>query len=352
MEIQQKIEELGKAFEDFKKANDKELAEIKTKGQASGETKELTEKLQKQMDELQKQIGQTAALLNRTDRTEGGKTEEEVKMAKAQKAHSAALNSYLRKGNDNAIKAFAAEHKDMTVDSDQDGGFLVSTEMSSEIVKHVFESSPMRALASVQTISSDALEMLEDLDQAGSGWVAERGSRSVTTTPKLNQIKIPVHELYAEPKATQKLLDDASINIESWLAGKVSEKFARDEATAFVSGSGVGQPQGFLGGYGYSTEQIADHFGKVLNIVQGATGHDSAIQFDDVFDMQTALKEAYQGNASWLVHRSNLGAIRKLKDSYGRYLWEPGLQVAAPSMLLGRPIYTAADMVKSSDLTI
>src|SRR5690606_18029411 len=101
-------------------------------------------------------------------------------------------------------------------------------------------------LASVQTIGTDSLEILQDLDEAGSGWVGETQSRPTTDTPQLNKIVIPVHELYAKPKASQKLLDDAAVNIETWLAEKVREKFSRDEETAFLNGNGVLKPKGIL----------------------------------------------------------------------------------------------------------
>lgn len=330
-----KIEELGKAFEEFKKTHVKELAEIKKNGVASAETSEKMAKMQKSMDDLEVKIGQTAALLNRSDRS---KEENETKEAKEKAVlHKRAVEAYLRKGK---IDLFT---KDMTVDSDQDGGFFVNPEMSAEIVTKVWESSPMRALASVQTISSDSLEIMQDLDQAGSGWVQERGSRTVTTTPKFNQVKIATNELYAEPQASQKMLDDASINIESYLAQKVADKFGRDEATAFISGNGVGKPMGILS-YGSTTDSVGDPFGLVQQVVQAATGHTTIINFDDIFDVQTALKEPYQANASWLCNRIQIGGIRKLKDSQNRYLWEPGLQVGAPATLLGRPIFTAADL--------
>lgn len=344
MDVVKKLEELGSAFEEFKKANDKSLAEIKSKGEASGETTEKVTKLNERMDVLQKEIGQTAALLNRMDKTDDS-TAQEKKVALA---HKKACSLFLRKGDKSGAQV--EELKDMSVDSDQDGGFLVSPEMSGEIVEHIFESTPMRALASVATISTDALEIMEDLDQVGSGWVAERGSRAVTTTPKLNMLRIPTHELYCEPQATQKLLDDAAFNVESWLAKKAGDKFGRDEATAFISGNGNSQPMGILT-YGGTSEDIADHFGTIEQVVQGATGHSGYISFDDIFDMQTALKEPYQRNAVWLLHRSNLGGIRKLKDSYGRYLWEPGLQVGAPALLLGKPLYMAADLVAAASLT-
>ena len=55
-------------------------------------------------------------------------------------------------------------------------------------------------------------------------------------------------ELFANPAASQAMLDDAAFDVESWLAGEISTEFARAEGAAFVSGDGVNKPRGFLTG--------------------------------------------------------------------------------------------------------
>jgi HK97 family phage major capsid protein len=251
-----------------------------------------------------------------------GKTAEETKKAEYKKE----FNQFMRKGT---------EMKAMSVNSDEDGGYLVTPEMSSEIVTKVFESSPMRAIASVQVISSDALEMMEDLELIQSGWVGETQPRGNTDTAKLKMIKIPTHELFAQPLATQKLLDDAAVNVESWLAGKASQKFALDEATAFVSGNGVGKPKGFL------AYDAGSGFNQVEQQESAGSG---VIVGDDLIDVQALLKEPYQKGAVWMAQRQTIKVFRKLKDSQGRYLWEPGLNGAQQPTLLGAPVYQANDM--------
>src|SRR5699024_1810276 len=113
----------------------------------------------------------------------------------------------------------------MSVNSDPDGGYLVIPSLGGTIQTFVRETSPMRQLADVQTISSGSMEYLIDNDEADAGWVAETQPRPETRTPQLGKLIIPVHEIYAMPKATQRLIDDAAIDIEAWLAGKVAEKF-------------------------------------------------------------------------------------------------------------------------------
>lgn len=335
MEIKEKLDELGRVFEDFKKANNAELAEIKKWGTASTATSERVEKLNSVMDKLEKQIESMQVAMNRSGGAGNQSVEEKEKQAVVD--YKNALFSYMRKGDSTKVAELQAwARKAMSVDSDADGGFLVSPELSSEIVKKVFESSPVRQLASVQSISTDSFEILEDLDEASSGWVGETQTRSETNTPTVKKIIIPAHELHASPKASQKVLDDAAINLEAWLQEKVSSKFARDEATAFISGNGVGKPKGILD-YG-----SGDGFGLIERV---ATAANNALTGDDLIDLQTALKEPYQNNATFLINRARVGGIRKLKgNTSGDYLWQPGLGGGIPPMLLGRPVMYASDL--------
>lgn len=333
MDINAKFEELGRGFEEFKKAHAAELKEIKEKGHASAETVGKVEEINGALDKLQNEIKGMQAAMVRGPRGQGQEQNEEKG-----KLYKENFNAYMRKGvdlSDAARAEFKAEHKDMSVVIDEDGGFLVRPEVSSEIVKKVYESSPMRALASVQTISTDSLDILQDLDEAASGWVGETQARTTTATPKLKMINIPVHELYAQPAATQKVLDDAAINLESWLSEKVSEKFARDEATAFMVGDGFQKPKGILS-YAAGTG-----FNQVEQINSGSA---STILDDSLIDLFYSLKQPYRNNASWLMQRATIKVVRKIKDLEGQYVWQPGLTMNQPDMILGRPLYDANDM--------
>lgn len=326
MKIEELVTDVKDAFEEFKKTNDARLKAIETKGYAPADLVEKVDKLNTIISQKEAEIAQIKTLLNRAQGA--GKGDDQQKDEKSQK-YDAAMKHYIRRGGNEV------ELKALSSDSDADGGYLVTPETSSEVVKKVFETSAMRSYAAVQTISSNALQILEDLGEAGSGWVGELETRTTTSTPQFNMIEIPVHELYAEPKATQQFLDDASINVESWLAEKVADKFSRDENTAFVSGSGVKKPKGFLS-YASGTS-----FGQIEQIV---SGNGSVILPDSLINLAYGLKTAYQGNAKWFMKRETIKAVRLLKDSYGRYLWAPGLDGGQAGSLLGKEIAEFADM--------
>jgi HK97 family phage major capsid protein len=348
MELKDKLDEMGKAFDAFKAANDQKLKEIEKHGQASASIIEKVEKANEHMDRLEKQIEEIKTALNRTGGAGALKGDDEKKAIEYKRA----INAFMRKGEavPHELNVWAKqktielaggqfEEKSMSVQSDEDGGFFVSPELSSEISKVVFESSPIRQLASVQSLSTDSLEILYDGDEPESGWVGETSARSSTATPKIKKIIIPVNELYANPPVTQKLLDDAAVNVEAWLQGKVSDKFARDEATAFVKGDGNGKPKGILA---YAT-------GTGFNQIERVeTAANNALAGDDFIKVQSALKEPYQMNATWLINRTLVGVVRMLKDvNTGQYIWQPGLTAGQPNTLLGRPVMFAPDLLSA-----
>lgn len=360
-ELAKAVEGVMTGFEAFKEANDQRIKEIEAKGSADPLLEAKLAKIEKDMDEKQARLDQFELSMKRQNRTVTDQNGNEIDLdAKAAKwanmvarsrgtrvedfgakdldGYKSAFDMFLRKGDE---ILGADEKKALSVGSDPDGGYVVHPDMSGAIVGKVFETSPMRAYASIQVISTDALEGLYDLEEAASGWVGETDARSETGTPQLGKWRIPVHELYAKPKATQKILDDAEINLEAWLAMKVSEKFARDEAAAFVSGNGVNKPRGFLTYADGSTLP-----GTIERINTGANGAFAADPNggDVLIEALYGLKAQYRANATWFMNRATTTLARKLKDSNGTYIWAPGIAAGQPASLLGYPIASFEDM--------
>lgn len=331
LEIKTAQDTLIATFEAFKSANDERLKQLEKKS-ADVVTIDKVEKINTAIDEQKEKIEKLHAAFNRPgvggDNNGGEKASVEVL------EHKAAFVKFLRKGNENGLQEL--EQKALSVRSDPDGGYLVTPAMSSEIVKIVYETSPIRPYASVETISTDSLDIMDDRGEIGSGWVAEAGTVSETTTPQFGVRNIPTHEMYAEPRATQKLLDDSSIDIESWLAQKNAEHFSRKENTAFFTGNGVGKPRGIL------TYSAGTSWGTVEQVASGSSADFDA---DDLIALMYQLKQGYAQNSTWFMNRLTVKKARLLKENTTQqYIWTPGLQVGAPDTLLGRPVVMAADM--------
>lgn len=340
-EIKSAIDGIHRTFSAFKEANDLRLEKLEKQGTAGADREEKVNRIGENLDKLLDKVKALETANNRPDMgTElDGKAEGQAKQI-ARKA----FEKYLRRGEKavsaedmKAIEAAYPEFKGLATDSDPSGGLFLSPERSSMINAKIFESSPIRQIATVETISTDVWEEINDYDEADAEWVGERSSRSTTGTPEVSLNRIQVHEMQASPAATQKMLDDASINVEAWLSGKVQEKFARKEATAFVSGDGVLSPKGFLS---YSH---GDGFGFVERV---ASGTSATFDADDLISIQDTLLEAFQPGASWVMRRATRTFCRQLKDGQGQYLWsvDKGVNGGVQESILGKPVVLAADM--------
>ena len=332
-EVTERVHTLGNAWEEFKQVNDSRLNEIEHKGYADPLYLEHLKKINDAIDNTK----------SRMDRIETAHARPGLEMAGGSYASSengeykAAFNNYLRKGMDAALEQL--QLKALSVGTDSSGGYLVPNELSQLIVDIVNESSPMRSLATVETISSDALDLVEDPNDFGASWGDETTDRTTTdsTTPTLLRSTIATFEMYSQPKATQKLIDDSSINVEQWIAQKVGNKFARLEASAFINGDGSTQPHGIL------TLPAGTTFGT--QVEQKTTGTSATVTADSLIQLYYSLKDEYAKRATFLMHRTTMQAVRLLKEATtNQYLWQPGLTAGTPDSLLGIPVALAADM--------
>lgn len=250
-----------------------------------------------------------------------------------------ALSAFLQKGH------MPTETKDLSVTNDGQG-VSVRSQWTNRIFEKIIETSPVRAVASVLSTDSNELEVLVDREEPGSSWIGELSSRTETTTSFLTRHKIAVHEHYAYPQVTLQMLDDSQFDVETWLQGKLSARFSRQEAGAFINGDGVGKPRGLLN-YGVVEDASFTWGADPDDYLIGAHFTEDAgdiLSADVLFDVVDSLKSAYLPGASWMMTRAMRNKVRKLKDLENRYLFEPSLQAGTPDRLLGYPVFLAEDM--------
>lgn len=343
-EAKKAVDDLASGVATLQKTVDSRDEEVKRLGTESGETKQMIEKIQDavdKFDEAKERLDKIEVAVKRGLSTESKDSDGNVVTEEVQ-AYKAAVIDYMRKGIE-APNLGELEEKALAVQSDPDGGYHVTPDTNGRVVKRIFETSPIRALAAVQTIGTDALEGLVQDDEAGAEWVGETDTPTDEKTPKIGKWKIPIHEMATRPKATQKLLDDSNVDIESWLMQEVADKFGRFEANAFVLGNGNAKPRGFLTYDDYlAAEKGKD--GWARGRVERTDSAGAAVDFDDLMDLQTSLKAAYMVNARWAWNRYTLRDIRKIKDNDGRYIWEVSTQVGNPHSVLGTQYSIFEDM--------
>ncbi|MEI9850620.1 MAG: phage major capsid protein [Sphingomonas sp.] len=253
-------------------------------------------------------------------------------------AGGAMFESFLRSG------AGAVEMKAFTGASDGAGGLAVPLEIDAAIDATLKAVSPIRAIANVVKVGSAGYRKLVASGGIESGWAAETGARDETDTPVFHEVAPPMGDLYANPAASQAMLDDASFDVELWLADEIAREFAAAEGSAFVNGSGTSQPKGFLQATVSTSNDASRTFGQLQYLATGSAGAFAANPEEKLIDLMQALRPPYRQGAAWVMNSSTVAKLRKFKTTDGQFLWAPGLAAGQPATLLGYPVVEAEDM--------
>lgn len=263
------------------------------------------------------------------------------------KAHADAFRTWFRTGQVPQNMRELEIKATLSTDSNPDGGYVVPQEVDEAIGRILGTVSQMRNLATVRTISTGNYKKLHSLGGAGSGWVGEKDSRTNTATPTMVELDFPAMELYAQPAATQNVLDDARIDLGQWLGDEVAITFAEQEGAKFISGDGNKVPFGLLSTYYTKIADASWAWGKIGFAVSGVSNAISDASNNGVDGLKRtkfALKAGYLPNASWLMNRNTVLAVSLLQDSTKNYLWQPSNAVGEPARLLNFPVYQDDNM--------
>lgn len=257
--------------------------------------------------------------------------------------HQKAFEAYVRAGNDEGLRGLVLEGKGLNTSVAAEGGYLVDPQTSETIRAVLHSTASIRQIATVVNVEATSYDVLVDKTDLGTGWASETAALTETATPQIERISIPLYELAAMPKASQRLLDDSAFDIEGWLAARIADKFSRAEAAAFITGNGVDKPKGFLSHTTVANASWA--WGALGYVATGAAGDFAATNAADaIVDLVYALNAEYRAGASFVMNSKTAGAVRKMKDSDGRFLWTDSLAAGEPARLMGYPVLIAEDM--------
>lgn len=263
--------------------------------------------------------------------------------AEVEVPHKKAFGAYLRSGDDEGLRGLVLEGKALSTAVAADGGYLVDPQTADTIRSMLVSTSSLRAVANVVQVEATSFDVLIDRSEVGSGWATEVAPQAETGTPTIERISIKLHELSAMPKASQRLLDDSAFDVEGWLAGKIATRFIRAEAAAFISGDGVDKPRGIL-----LPPKVANatwSWGNIGYIPTGAAADFATTNASDcIVNLVYALGADYRANGTFLMNSKTAGAVRKMKDADGRFMWGDSLQAGEPARLMGYPVLICEDM--------
>ncbi|WP_099866060.1 phage major capsid protein [Pararhizobium haloflavum] len=318
-DIKALLGDLNKDFETFKATMSEKDREMAKKFDDVVTTEKL-ERVNSSVSELQAAVDQANAQLAAMSVGAGG--EHAVK----DKEYTEAFRAHFSKGEVQAA---------LNKGADDEGGYLAPVEWDRTITDALVEVSPMRQIAQIQNISTAGFKKLFNNRGMGSGWVGETAARPQTNTPDFSSLTFTPGEIYANPAATQQMLDDAEVNLEAWMAGEVETEFSYQEGLAFVAGDGVNKPRGFLTYVDAGASDGHHPWGNIPTIDAAAA---AAIDPDELFDMIYSLPGEYTSAARFVMNRTSQGTVRKLKDGQGNYLWQPSFAAGQPATLAAYPI--------------
>jgi len=318
-ELQSLIEEQSKAFHQFKNANNQRLSALEESGHSDPVLDQKVNKANEDVGRIIKMIEKLEVRMNRPGT--GGSVLDSMDPGPSVKA----MDNFMRSGD-------ISEMKSMSIGTDADGGYAIPTELDANLKNYMFDANVIRQIATVKNIGSAKYSKAVNTGGLSAGWVGETAARPETVTPTIAEVAPPTGELYANPAATQWMLDDADFDLANWLITEIKGKFASMEGTAFISGNGTNQPKGVLDYTSATTEDDVRAFGTLKHTVTaGAT----AIAGDELINLSYDLRSVYRRGAVWLMNSKTAAYIRKLKDSNGLYLWQPNFQSGQPAELAG-----------------
>ncbi len=332
-ELKKALDELQSSWASYKKTNDERLAALE-KGQGVAEIEAKLARIDADVAKNQKIVDDFSALQAQVNRMNLGTAGGDVG------GKSAALKEFNAWAHDkDAGQEFRAS---ATEGVNTDGGFMVVPELEAGIDRVSMKQCVMRQLADVKTVGTSEAQLMVNKGGSGGGWADEIGRRSETSTPSLDRISIPIRDIYANPLASQDLIDDAAFDVAAWLEDEAGIVFAELEGEAFISGALPTRPRGILS---YPTVTNASYaWGKVGYIASGKAGAWAETNpADAIISLQGALKGAYQNGASFIMNAAVMSDVRKFQTSYG-YLWQPSFQAGTPQTLLGKPVYIDDNM--------
>lgn len=356
-ELKKAISPVMTAFEEFKAANDARLKEIEKKGSADVITKEKVDRIEttlSQYEGLNQKLTlaeqQAKAAKEAAERVETAlaripndnrarKDGDEAKVmfnnwAKAVvRAHAVGVLN-LSADEQKILSDVTNEAKALNVSTDTAGGYLAPTEYVAEIIKAVTLSSPARGIVRVRNTANKAIQIPKRTGQFAARRVSENGAKSETTGLTYGLEELTAPEMYALIDISNQMLEDAAFDMEAEIREESAEQFAVKEGAEFVSGTGIGEYEGILTN------------GSVAETVSGtaATIADSDGQANGLLTLKHAIKTAYAANATWIMNRTTIGAVRKLKDAQKNYIWMPGIAMGKPNTIDGDPYAEFPDM--------
>ena len=245
-----------------------------------------------------------------------------------------AVALYLRHGNNVTAEQAIAIRNAMSTTTPAEGGYTVPAEIATMVVDAMKAFGGMREVSQIiSTAGGNALNYPTSDGTAEVGEIvaenaAATGLDAAFGTAAVNPFK------YSSKKIALpvELIQDSAIDVVQFVVNRLATRLARITNQHYTTGTGSSQP------YGLTARAST---GKT-----GATGTATSVTYDDLIDLVHSVNSAYRRNARFMLKDASVAVIRKLKDTSGRPIWNPGdmesIADGTPSTIAGYA-YTVND---------
>lgn len=221
----------------------------------------------------------------------------------------------------------------LTVGTTTAGGDTVPTNFYDRLVEHLIQNSAiMQSGATIlNTAGGETIQIPKTTAHSTAALVTEGGTIG-TSEPTFGQVELGAYKYGALIQISRELLDDTGVDLEGYLAMQAGRALGNAFGAHAITGDGSGKPDGVVHGAS---------LGKT-----GGTGVSGAFSSDDLIDLFFSVIAPYRKSsaATWMMADSSIATARKLKDTTGQYIWQPGLQAGVPDTILGKPVLTEPNM--------
>jgi HK97 family phage major capsid protein len=322
--IDRQIELRNRAWEEAKALLDAAAAE---KRDLSAEEEQkyarINDDLNKRSEIIKQLQADEARELNIAEATRGKRTVEETREVQ----NDADLVRALCRGE---VRSVTFEKRDVLTSST---GAPVPTSFYDQIVEHMVVAGPMLQTSTmINTAGGEALQIPRTSAYSTASLTAQGSAFSESDPTFQSFITLNAYKYGHLIQVSREMIDDSGVDLLGFLARQSGIAIGVAVNTALTTGTDSTMPNGIA---------VAAGSG-----VTGGTGVVGAFTADNLIDLSYSVNSAYRRmpGTGWMMATSALAATRKLKDTYGQYLFQPSLQAGQPDQLLGYAIYENPDV--------
>jgi HK97 family phage major capsid protein len=228
------------------------------------------------------------------------------------------------------------EHRALSKGTTTAGGFLVPTDFYNQIIRSLRFMGTMASLATeITTDNGDTIQVPANTAHGTAAWLAEAGSYT-PSDETFAQVNLSAFKASTKIIVSEELLQDSAFDLDSFLAREFGERIGVLENTAYIQGSGTGQPQGLL------SSATASNITTVT--AAAGAGNTTTFTYSALVSAIFSLPKQYRDNASFIVNDQSARNLYLMLDTQNRPLWSVNVAVNGPDTFLGYPIYTDPDV--------